>query len=180
VDAGVVLSVRNACPLEEVLPSATVRGAPGGDSTCERRGGRCHRAVLLKWGRSTLAFFPMQSTHSGVCGRGILTRHWAFDGSEARHILRGSMHNAQMCDISLQRGADTSVSANRLAPFSPQWSNGTHATPCMADETGDETRCPTLLWESGQFLLQFAVEEEDLAVALPAAPVVNVVERRCT
>jgi len=136
-------------------------------------------AVLLKWGRSTLAFFPMQNTHSGVCSRGILTRHWAFDGSEARHILRGSMHNAQMCNISLHSGADTSVSANRLAPFGPQWSNGTHAAPCMADETGDETWCPTRLRELGQFLLQFAVEGEDLAVALPAAAVVNFVGRRC-
>jgi len=81
----------------------------------------------------------MQNTHSGVCGRGILTKHWAFDGSEDGHILRGSMHNAQMCNISLHRGADISVSANRLAPFGPQWSNGTHAAPCMADENGDET-----------------------------------------
>ena len=44
-------------------------------------------AVVLKWGRSTLAFFQMRNTHSGVCGHGILTRHWAFDGSEARRVL---------------------------------------------------------------------------------------------
>ena len=29
-------------------------------------GRRGRRAVLLKWGRSTLAFFPMRNTHSGV------------------------------------------------------------------------------------------------------------------
>jgi len=33
--------------------------------------------------------------------------------------------------------------------------------------------------KKGQFWLQFAVEDEDLAVALPAAAVVNVVGRRC-
>ena len=42
--------------------------------------GAVRRAVLHYWGRSTSAFFPMQNTHSGVCGRFFLTRHWAFDG----------------------------------------------------------------------------------------------------
>jgi len=131
-------------------PPRRARGRPVRlPPTAQRRAHTCHSArratggcvqsiipagsaVLLKWGRNTLAFFPMRNTYSGVCGPGILTRHWTFDGSEARLILRGSMHTG---NISRHRGADTSVRANRLASFSSQWSNGSHAASCMGDET---------------------------------------------
>jgi len=46
------------------LPVAAMRAHWGRSrvASCER-----HCAVLLKWGRSTLAFFPMRNTHMLVC-----------------------------------------------------------------------------------------------------------------
>jgi len=105
------------------LPPRRRRQRPAADGRCGKRAvaSTCAGAMLLKWGQSTLAFFPMQNTHSGVCGRGILTRHWAFDGSEARQILGGSMHTAQMCHISLHRGADTVRSRYKRIVYKRIW-----------------------------------------------------------